>query len=141
MKTAVGLQATKDAPPPSRNERPSSQSQGGMEVLTPTEGVDFGPYLHSMYVSVKKKWLANMPASVASGQRGRNSVQFRILRDGSIPKDYLNIVSSSGRNELDEASLRAVRDAAPFGRLPEKYSADYIELRFSFSYNLPQERQ
>src|SRR5215469_14382237 len=65
----------------------------GMEMLTDTKGIDFKPYIHDVYLSVKKSWFASMPPSVGKGQQGVNAVEFRILQDGSVPKDFLKMTS------------------------------------------------
>jgi len=98
---------------------------------------DFGSYLQNVYRGVKKSWFANMPFSVQKGQQGKNVVQFQIMQDGNIPKDSVKLVSSSGKDDLDSASVRAVREAGPFSHLPDKYPQPSIMLRFSFSYNIP----
>jgi hypothetical protein len=103
-----------------------------MQVLTNTEGVDFNQYLREVYLSVKKRWFANMPPSVEKGDQGVDSVEFRILQDGSVPKDSLKVVVSSRKTALDEASLQGIREAAPFSHLLEKFSQPFVELRFVF---------
>ena len=47
------------------------------------------------------------------------------------------MVSRSEKKDFDAASLRAIREAAPFEHLPEKFSQPFIVLRFHFYYNLP----
>lgn len=116
-------------------DSPSPKSMVQIEMLTPTEGVDFNSYIHNAYMTTRKRWMANIPPSVRSGERGKNVVQFRILRDGTVPKESCVIADSSKHDDLDEASLAAVRGAAPFGKLPEGFTADYVELRVGFSYN------
>jgi TonB family protein len=108
----------------------------GIEMLTPTEGVDFNGYLRNVYRTTKKRWFANMPASVAKGNKGVNVVEFRILQDGTVPKEFMKMKTASGKADLDEASLAGIREAAPFAKLPLGFTAPYIELRFTFSYNL-----
>jgi TonB family protein len=44
----------------------------------------------------------------------------------------VTIESSSGEKEFDAAALSAIRAAAPFGRLPEGYSGDHIDLLIGF---------
>jgi TonB family protein len=139
--TAITLQA--DARGGSINLTPQSGAAGqtargsiALEVLTQTEGVDFNGYLHNVYMAAKKRWLANMPPSVARGNKGITSVEFRILQDGTVPKEFMKMKSASGKADLDEASLAAIQGAAPFGKLPDKFSAPYFELRFTFYYNL-----
>jgi hypothetical protein len=114
----------------------SQQGTVALEMLTPTEGVDFRTYLHNVYMATKKQWLANMPPSVAKGNKGVNSVEFRILQDGSVPKEFLKVRNESGKADLDGASLAGIRDTAPFAKLPEKFTAPFIELRFTFYYNM-----
>ena len=41
-----------------------------MEMLTPTEGVDFNEYLHRVYIIVKRNWFSVMPESVRLGDKG-----------------------------------------------------------------------
>src|SRR6202158_5442503 len=48
----------------------------GIQILTPTEGVDFNDYLARVYQSVKRNWFAVMPSSVELGDKGVVSLQF-----------------------------------------------------------------
>jgi TonB family protein len=98
-------------------------------MLTPTKGVDFNPYLRERYISVRDQWRAAMPPSVKIGRQGITSVRFRVLQDGKVPDDFLKLIHSSGLSELDEASLGAIRKAAPFAHLPKDFSQPFIELR------------
>jgi outer membrane biosynthesis protein TonB len=123
--------------PQSSAPAPVAKAGCTMQVLTNTEGVDFNQYLREVYLSVKKRWFANMPPSVEKGDQGVDSVEFRILQDGSVPKDCLKVVVSSRKTALDEASLQGIREAVPFSHLPEKFSQPFVELRFVFYYNLP----
>ena len=52
---------------------------GAVRMLTPDEGVDFSKYLDGVVASVKRKWYAVMPASALDGDKGRVTIQFRIL--------------------------------------------------------------
>ncbi len=80
--------------------------------------------------------IRRLPPSIEKGLQGKNTVEFRILRDGNIQKDSLKVLASSQKSELDTASLGAVREAAPFGHLPENFSEPFIVLRMTFYYNL-----
>jgi|SRR5580704_76696 TonB family protein len=113
---------------------------GGLVLLTDTEGVNFDSYLTTVYRSVRDKWREGMPPSAKSGEQGRNVVQFRIMQDGKIPEDFLKLVYSSGKKDMDEASLESLRKAAPFSHLPDKFSQPFIELRVTFAYNLSREK-
>jgi hypothetical protein len=104
-------------------------------MLTDTEGVDFNSYLRDVYLSVRKNWFANTPPSVEKGQQGTSTFEFRVLRDGSVPKDSIKMVQASDKSDFD--SLQGIREAIPFYQLPEQFSKPYITLRFMFYYNLP----
>jgi TonB family protein len=122
---------------------PGSGGQGGgsfgngYEILTPTEGVDFSDYMARVLASVRRNWYAVMPESAQLGDRGRVMLQFRIMRNGSVPGDEPNQLLSSGKEPLDRAAVSAIRSSNPFQPLPQAFSGPYIELRFVFLYNLP----
>lgn len=109
---------------------------GNVEMLTPTEGVDFSNYLARVLASVKRNWLSLIPQS-AKFERGRVALQFRILRDGNVPYPEPNLLLGSGRDPLDRAAMSSIRTSSPFEPLPPAFRGPYIELRFIFLYNLP----
>jgi hypothetical protein len=113
-----------------------AQAYGNMEMLTPTEGVDFNEYLHRVYIIVKRNWFSVMPESVRLGDRGVVSLQFRIMRNGIVPDGEPVRVSTSGKEPLDRAAVSSIRASTPFEPLPPAFSGPYIELRFTYFYNL-----
>jgi len=112
---------------------------GAMEMLTPTEGVDFSNYLQRVYVTVKRNWFAVMPESVRLGDKGVVSLQFRIMRDGSVPANEPATVRTSQKEPLDRAAVSSIRASNPFEPLPRAFSGPFIELRFTYYYNLQPE--
>jgi len=109
---------------------------GNMEMLTPTEGVDFNDYLHRVYITVKRNWFAVMPESVRLGDKGVVSLQFRIMRNGNVPDGEPVRVLASGKEPLDRAAISSIRTSNPFEPLPPAFSGPFIELRFTYYYNL-----
>jgi len=109
----------------------------GMEMLTPTEGVDFTSYLARVKASVERNWYSVMPESARLGDQGRVVLEFRIMRDGSVPGEEPQLAATSGKEPLDRAAISSIRSSSPFEHLPEAFSSPYIELRFFFLYNLP----
>ena len=109
---------------------------GGIEMLTPDEGVDFNNYLNRVYVTVKRNWFAVMPGSVELGEKGIVYLTFRINRDGSVPSDEPVIERNSGKEPLDRAAYSSVRASNPFEPLPPQFKGPYIELRYRYYYNL-----
>ena len=117
------------------------ESAAQVAMLSDSEGVNFNEYLRGVYLSVKKSWFENMPATVSLGNQGINSVEFRILQNGSVPQDFVRMVRKSKKSDLDAASLRAVRGAGSFSHLPLKFSQPFIALRFTFYYNIKPPKQ
>jgi TonB family protein len=99
--------------------------------------VDFSGYLNRLLASVKQNWYSVMPESVYLGDKGRVTMQFRVMRDGSVPGDEPAMTASSGKDPLDRAAGSAIRASSPFEPLPSAFSGPYIELRIIFLYNLP----
>ena len=109
----------------------------GVEMLTDTEGVDFNDYLRRVYITVKQNWFAVMPASVQLGDQGVVSLQFKIMRDGNVPDGDPQRVFGSGKEPLDRAAVSSIRASNPFPPLPGQFKGPYIELRFTYYYNMP----
>ena len=110
-------------------------SRAGVEIITPTQGVDFGSYLQNTVAMVKRNWYAKMPKEARAGAKGKVVAVFRIRRDGNIEK--VSLVASSGNDLFDQAAVNAINAANPLAPLPAQFRGPYIELRFSFFYNLP----
>jgi TonB family protein len=110
---------------------------GNLQMLTPTEGVDFTNYLARVLASVKRNWYSVMPESAQLGERGKVVLQFRIMKNGWVPDAEPAMVGSSGKDPLDRAAVSSIRTSSPFEPLPPAFSGPYIELRFTFLYNIP----
>jgi len=78
-----------------------------------------------------------MPESAMLGDRGRVVLQFRIMKNGTVPNGEPVRLSGSGKEPLDRAAVSAIRSSNPFEPLPPAFSGPFIELRFYFLYNLP----
>jgi TonB C terminal len=115
------------------------QGFGGnaVEILTPTEGVDFSTYIARVLASVKRNWYSVMPESARLGDKGKVVLQFRIMRNGVVPEQEPVMMGSSGKEPLDRAAASSIRASTPFEPLPSAFSGPYIELRFIFLYNIP----
>ncbi len=109
---------------------------GAMEMLTPTQGVDFSNYLQRVYVTVKRNWESVMPVSVQLGDKGVVSLTFKIMKNGNVPTGDPQRVFGSGKEPLDRAAISSIRASNPFEPLPPAFGGDYIELRFTYYYNL-----
>jgi TonB family protein len=110
---------------------------GAVEMLTPTEGVDFNAYIARVLASVKRNWYSVMPESARLGDQGKVVLQFRIMKNGVVPEAEPVMMGSSGKEPLDRAAVSSIRASTPFEPLPTAFSSPYIELRFIFLYNIP----
>jgi len=109
-------------------------------MLTPTEGVDFQDYLHRVYIAVDRNWRAVMPESVFLGDKGVVALRFKIMRNGSVPAGEPLLYHTSQKEPLDRAAVSSIRASNPFEPLPSAFSGPYIELQFTYYYNLSPEQ-
>ena len=108
--------------------------------LTGVGEADFDLTLKRIGVSLKKKWNDAMPDTVLRGQKGKVVLEFGLKDDGTIVDQLVKTAVGSGDQTLDDAAISAVRNAAPFDRLPVSYAGPRvakISLRVVFLYNLP----
>jgi TonB family protein len=108
-----------------------------VQILTPTEGVDFQSYINRMLANIKRNWYAVMPESAMMGDKGMVFITFQINSNGSVPMPDPNLERTSGKEPLDNAAMSAIRASNPFEPLPPQFHGPYIKLRIIFLYNLP----
>ena len=114
------------------NTRPAGPKNGAVEILSDTQGVDFGPYLSNLLPIVRKNWYALIPAD-AESKKGKLAIEFALSNDGHV-RD-MKLVATSGDQTLDRAAWGGIIRSAPFPPLPTAYKGDLLALRFHFFYN------
>jgi hypothetical protein len=109
--------------------------QSGVEVLSDTMGVDFGPYLRQVIQATQSSWDLLIPEAARPPllKKGKVAIQFMIMPDGSIKQ--MQLVLPSGDVSLDRAAWGGITGAGPFQPLPKKFKGPYLALRFYFLYN------
>jgi TonB family protein len=105
---------------------------GALEVLSDTQGVDFGPYLQRVVQEVREHWYAAIPES-AEMKKGKLQIEFAITKDGSVAGMQLSV--GSGDDALDRAAWQGIAGSSPFPPLPSQFTGPYLALRFRFYYN------
>ena len=105
---------------------------GAVDILTDTQGVDFGPYLNELLGRVRKEWYALIPESVQS-KKGRLAIEFRVQPNGRVSE--MRLVATSGDVALDRAAWGSIRTLNPFPELPKAFHGPYLALRCRFYYN------
>ncbi len=106
------------------------------EILTDTEGVDFGPYVRNVVKTVRQNWYAIMPPSVLppTSKQARLSIEFVVEKDGQV--DKMKIDTPSGDVQLDRTAWASINGSSPFPPLPKEFSGQQLKLRFYYYYNL-----
>ena len=106
-----------------------------MEIMSDTMGVDFGPYLSRVLHVVRQNWYTLIPevARPPLMKRGKVSIEFAIMKDGSIAG--MKLIFPSGDSSLDRAAWGGILGSNPFPPLPTEFRGDYLALRFHFYYN------
>lgn len=123
---------------PGMTEAPPKMG-GSLELQSDPLGVDFKPYLVRILSIVRRNWFTVIPESARLGtRRGRTIVQFTIERNGNIPK--LVITGPSGAESLDRAAVAGLSMSNRLPPLPGDFRGAQINLAFSFSYNMPNDR-
>ncbi len=115
--------------------RSRANVQGGLEVLSDTQGVDFGPYLERVVYTVKRNWYNVIPEAAMSPifKRGTVTIDFAIQKDGRVAG--MRLMGASGDVSLDRAAWSGITASDPFPPLPSQFTGGYLALRFHFLYN------
>ena len=92
------------------------------------EAYDWGPYMRNLQRNIKVNW--NPPKE---SETKRSTLKFRIMQDGTLSS--VSVYKSSNDEEYDEASIKAVKDTV-FEPLPIKLSEGYVDIQFTFDYNV-----
>src|ERR1039458_4030262 len=112
-----------------------ARTLGALDVLSDTQGVDFGPYLSRVVDAVRRTWYTIIPEAARAPllKRGKVAIEFAILPDGRVAG--MKITGVSGDVSLDRAAWGGITASNPFAPLPSEYHAPYLALRFRFYYN------
>jgi TonB family protein len=110
----------------------------GLEILnggnTPA---DLGSSPLRILSKVRSKWYPRIRELKQSiGRKSGNAViDVEVKHDGSLGR--VKPVASAGDALLDTAALGAIRESAPFARLPDIYRNKDLKLRLHFGYDQP----
>ena len=107
-----------------------------VEVPHTTPGEKLGPYLGRLIDSISRNLRLRLPESLASGEEGTVEIRVQLRKDGSLSKDGLSVVCTSGIKDMDAAAQSAIQNGAPFEPLPRTYRESDLVLVFRISYHL-----
>jgi TonB family protein len=105
---------------------------GAFDILSDTQGVDFGPYLQRVLQNVREKWYILIPES-AEMKKGKLAIEFVINKNGEVAD--MKLIATSNDPALDRPAWGAIIGSSPFPPLPNEFNGPYLALRFRFYYN------
>ncbi|MGH9595195.1 MAG: TonB C-terminal domain-containing protein [Edaphobacter sp.] len=120
---------------------PSGGGQQGMgtgaEILSDTQGVDFGPYIRRILGDIKRNWIPLIPeeARPPLNKQGETLIRFTINSDGTIATMHLD--GSSQDMAIDRACWGGITGVGQFPPLPTQFKGPSLELRVDFLTNKP----
>jgi outer membrane biosynthesis protein TonB len=125
------------------NRGAHGRQMGNLEILSDTQGVDFGPYLQRILQDIKDNWYRAIPESALMGKKGKLSIRFLIAKNGKASFVTLDghtyempeVEFSSGDDALDRAAEAGIQASNPFPPLPGQFTGPYLDLRIRFYYN------
>ncbi len=117
-----------------------SGAAGGAQILSDTQGVDFGPYMQKVIRETYRTWDPLIPEEVNPpiGKRGEVEIVFAILPNGRVEAQEplnMHLTGRSGDVALDRAAWGAIQ-GADYPPLPREFHGPYLQLRFRFQYNI-----
>ncbi|MEJ2068382.1 MAG: energy transducer TonB [Deltaproteobacteria bacterium] len=116
------------------NKPPGTTSPGIKEeenVSLNTREFKYYSYFHHIKSQIELAW--NYPLEAQKNKwGGLLSVIFTVEKDGRVSKVIL--VSSSGRDVLDNAAIDAINYASPFNPIPESLGVNRLNITASFEY-------
>jgi hypothetical protein len=115
----------------------AAHQQSGAEILSDTRGVDFGPYVKALLLSIRTQWIQLLPDETRppTNAKGGTDIRFAILPNGTLgPSMHLD--ASTHDFKLDRAAWGAISTQKTFPPLPAEFTGPNLELRIRFRVNL-----
>lgn len=111
-------------------------ASGGAEILSDTQGVDFGPWLQKAVRETHRAWDPIIPEEVNPPilKRGECEIVFTVLPNGRVQAGSMMLTGRSGDTALDRAAWGGIV-GADYPPLPSEFHGQFLQLRFRFMYN------
>jgi len=114
-------------------EATSSHYTAEATVSLDSQDVKYVSYLTKIKKKIEPLWHYPEPARTI-GLQGKLALCFSIVRNGQLTR--LELLSSSGHPLLDEQALKAVKGAAPYFPLPERFQISRLNINATFEYRI-----
>ncbi len=107
--------------------------KGSKELILNTKEYKYLSYLEKIKRKIEAVWRYPEVAK-ERGIGGRLKITFSISRDGKIENKVL--IQSSGYSFLDDAAMKALRDASPLAPFPKEWDIEKINIDGTFIYQV-----
>jgi TonB family protein len=111
----------------------------GVEILSDTLGVDFGPYLKRLLRILYDSWLPLIPEETRPplNKEGNTLIRFTIDKDGTVSAMHLD--ASTHDTAIDRAAWGSITGVGQMPPLPKNFNGPNLELRIDFviSHDFP----
>ncbi len=107
----------------------------GVDVLSDTMGVNFGPYLQKILREIKATWLPLIPeeARPPLNKQGETLIRFTILPDGRIGS--MSLDGSTHDDAINKSAWGSITGVGQFPPLPNEFHGPNLELRIHYLVN------
>ncbi len=106
--------------------------QSGVDVLSDTEGVDFGPYLKQLKRLIIASWYPLIPEECQPplNKEGQTLIRFTIQPNGVVSAMHLD--GSTRDVAIDKAAWGGITGVGQFPPLPKEFHGENLQLRITF---------
>lgn len=112
-------------------ESPNVKKEATIEIGT--ESIKYVSYMKLLKDKIQNVWVYPEQARLKN-QQGTLLVEFGINKNGSLA--YAKVIRSSGYPLLDEAAIKAIKEASPFNPLPDRFGVERLNIYATFTYEL-----
>ena len=117
---------------PIMNSEGKDESPDKELISIDTQELKYADYFATIKEHIFQVWTYPVEA-LKKGITGKGSLKLTINRDGNLVD--INVVNSSGHKILDEATIKAFKEASPFKPIPDTLNKDKLVISTTFSYN------
>ena len=129
-----GFSPRQDAKEAAKNIAKKTEDQKEKSSLTfDVKGFKYDGYMMRLKDKIEGIWQYPSDAAMR-GIYGDLYLSFTIKKNGSLSK--VELVRTSGYRSLDEAAMKALKDAAPYWPLPEDWKEEELTVKGHFIYSI-----
>ena len=104
----------------------------GAEILSDTQGVDFGPYIKRLLQMVRASWIPLIPEETRPplSKEGTTLIRFTIQKDGTL--SYMHLDDSTHDDAINRAAWGGIKGVGQYPPLPADFKGQQLDLRIQF---------